>query len=263
MTTAPGGTTWHDLGRRTGSAIALAGAGMLAALAGGAWFAAFAIAIGATIAWEMSVIAGARRPARVALATAAASALLVAFPSPWLLVLLFLPALAGRDNVRRVARGHAVFCALCIVAVCTLVELRATAGIVWLVWFVCVVIATDVAGYFAGRALGGPKCWPQLSPKKTWSGTCAGWVAAAGVGAAAMGPTEAGLGLVAASVALSMASQAGDVAESAMKRAGGAKDSSDLLPGHGGFFDRFDGVIGAAALLVAIDAVTPLLPGPA
>ena len=89
-------------------------------------------------------------------------------------------------------------------------------------------MATDVAGYFAGRIIGGPKFWPAVSPKKTWSGTAAGWIAAAIVGLFFAphlpGPT------VLLSVVLSFASQMGDAAESALKRRTGVKDSSNLIP---------------------------------
>jgi phosphatidate cytidylyltransferase len=121
-----------------------------------------------------------------------------------------------------------------------------------MVWLVAVVVATDVAGYFAGKALGGPKFWPRVSPKKTWSGTAAGWLAAAAVGAVFAAEAGIGLGVVVLSVLVSMASQAGDVAESALKRKMGVKDSSGLIPGHGGLFDRFDGMLGAAAMVLLV-----------
>ena len=116
-----------------------------------------------------------------------------------------------------------------------------------------VVVVTDVAGYFAGRIIGGPKFWPAVSPKKTWAGTTAGWLAAAvvgvvfGIGSGVMGT------LVLASVLLSFASQLGDIAESAIKRRVGVKDSSTLIPGHGGLLDRFDGMLGAALALLLLE----------
>ena len=113
-------------------------------------------------------------------------------------------------------------------------------------WVICVVIATDVAGYFAGRILGGPKFWPAVSPKKTWSGTTGGWVAAAIVSVLFLSPLGGGLGLILSGVFLAFASQMGDVVESALKRRAGVKDASDILPGHGGVLDRFDGMLGAA-----------------
>ena len=123
-------------------------------------------------------------------------------------------------------------------------------GIFLVVWLICVVVATDVAGYFAGKAIGGKKFWPSISPKKTWAGILAGWAAAAVVGGL-MGGEE----LAAISVFMSFASQLGDIAESAIKRRSGVKDSSNLIPGHGGLLDRFDGLI-AANLVVLIALLT-------
>ena len=83
-----------------------------------------------------------------------------------------------------------------------------------------------------------------ISPKITWSGTGAGWVIAAGVGGLMMAHLDVGAQLIAASVLVSFAAQIGDIAESAVKRRAGVKDSSSLIPGHGGVLDRFDGVMG-------------------
>ena len=99
---------------------------------------------------------------------------------------------------------------------------------------------------------GGPKFWPAVSPKKTWSGTAAGWVGAALVGLVFSINTGVGFQLVIVSIALAMASQMGDIAESALKRKMGVKDSSSLIPGHGGLMDRFDGMLGAALFLLVL-----------
>jgi phosphatidate cytidylyltransferase len=114
---------------------------------------------------------------------------------------------------------------------------------------------TDIAAYFAGRAIGGPKLWPAVSPKKTWSGTVAGWVGAAIVGAIFLRFTTAGPDLPWISAALSLASQIGDITESAIKRRMGVKDSSNLIPGHGGLLDRFDGMLGAALFMLFVAQV--------
>ena len=141
-------------------------------------------------------------------------------------------------------------------------KLREELGVAMFLWLVLVVMITDILGYFAGRLIGGPKFWPRVSPKKTWSGTVAGWVGAAIVGWAFMALTGVGAELVAISVALSIASQMGDVGESALKRHMGVKDSSNLLPGHGGVYDRFDGLLGAAFVLVIVESVTAFPPPP-
>lgn len=116
---------------------------------------------------------------------------------------------------------------------------------------ICVVVATDTAGYFAGRALGGPKLAPSISPGKTWSGAAAGWIAAAAVGF--LFELTAGIsGAVWVSVALSAASQLGDLAESRLKRRASVADSSSLIPGHGGALDRFDGMTMASIAALAL-----------
>jgi phosphatidate cytidylyltransferase len=133
-----------------------------------------------------------------------------------------------------------------------MMQVRDDMGFGWMIWLVLVVVVTDVFGYFAGRLFGGPKFWPAVSPKKTWSGTGAGWVGAALVGLLFSINTGAGLQLVGISIAISMASQMGDIAESGMKRKMGVKDSSNLIPGHGGLLDRFDGMLGASLFLLII-----------
>lgn len=133
--------------------------------------------------------------------------------------------------------------------------LRAGPKGLWLVLFLFAVVwSTDIAAYFTGRALGGPKLWPAVSPKKTWSGAIGGLLAAAlagvAVAAAAGAPRLVPVFLVAA--ALSIASQGGDLFESSLKRRFGVKDSGRLIPGHGGILDRVDGLITAAVLAVVI-----------
>ena len=120
-------------------------------------------------------------------------------------------------------------------------------------WLVGIVVVTDVAGYFAGRRLGGPKFWPRVSPKKTWSGTAAGWVGAGIVGGLFAINSGVWVAVFLASIFLSFASQMGDIAESAIKRKMGVKDSSALIPGHGGVLDRFDGMLGASVGFLVIE----------
>ncbi|MDI1343707.1 MAG: phosphatidate cytidylyltransferase, partial [Pseudolabrys sp.] len=107
---------------------------------------------------------------------------------------------------------------------------------------------TDIFGYFAGRAIGGPKLLPGVSPKKTWSGAIAGTLGAmiVAVGIASLfGSFHAGTVAVVA-LLLSVCAQIGDLFESFVKRQFGAKDSSQLIPGHGGVMDRLDGFWAAA-----------------
>jgi phosphatidate cytidylyltransferase len=120
------------------------------------------------------------------------------------------------------------------------------------------VVVSDVMGYFAGRILGGPKFWPAISPKKTWSGTIAGWAGAIGVGILFWAMGYAPGGIVILSPLVGFAGQMGDIAESWIKRRTGVKDSSDLIPGHGGFMDRFDAMTGAVVLVMLLSLVVAL-----
>ena len=124
-------------------------------------------------------------------------------------------------------------------------------GLVAILFLFAVVWATDIGAYFAGRHFGGPKIAPAISPKKTWSGGFGGVgsaiVAALGVFLFA-GRDAFGLAVVLA-IVLSVISQAGDFFESWIKRRNGVKDSSHIIPGHGGFMDRVDGLVFAAIAL--------------
>jgi phosphatidate cytidylyltransferase len=117
-----------------------------------------------------------------------------------------------------------------------------------------IVWSTDIVAYFVGRAVGGPKLMPAVSPNKTWSGAIGGTFAAVIGGIVVM--QLAGVGsLVAAAVTallLSAVAQAGDFLESAIKRQFSAKDASHLIPGHGGLMDRLDGFVTAALAGAAI-----------
>lgn len=133
-----------------------------------------------------------------------------------------------------------------------LIRLDGTMGFYALIFILLVVWASDIGGYFAGRAIGGPKLWPLVSPNKTWAGAIGGVVLSILV---ALGMTALGWGhllpLLVLAVALSVVSQLGDLFESAVKRAFGVKDSGRLIPGHGGLLDRLDGFV-AAIVFAAI-----------
>ena len=132
------------------------------------------------------------------------------------------------------------------------VFLRADAGFGFAVVILlfAIVWTTDVLGYFAGRAFGGPKLWPAVSPKKTWSGAIAGTVGAVVVAllvAAQFGSFER-IAIIGVALLLSAVAQAGDLFESWVKRQFDAKDSSHIIPGHGGVMDRLDGFWAAAVV---------------
>lgn len=139
-------------------------------------------------------------------------------------------------------------------------------GATLIAWMFAVVWTTDIAAYFTGRAIGGPKLWPRVSPNKTWAGfwggavggTFAGWLVslvARGLGVDV--PWSAGV-VLAVSLLASVLGQGGDLAESALKRLAGVKDSGRIIPGHGGVLDRVDAFLAVCAL-VAIGLASGVL----
>jgi phosphatidate cytidylyltransferase len=121
-------------------------------------------------------------------------------------------------------------------------------GLLAVVFVIVIVIASDTGGFLAGRLVGGPRLWSRVSPNKTWSGCIGALVASAIIGALFWFavPDASPLRLAAAGAMLSLVAQAGDLAESAIKRRFGVKDTSSLIPGHGGVMDRVDGLVAAA-----------------
>ncbi len=263
---APAGR-FPDLAQRMVSSAVIAALAIAALWAGGLPFLGFAAAAAGVMAWELTRMLDPTCPLfrAGALAGGNAAAVLAAGLAslPWGLPLLALPALAGLVLLRRNRALFAAGAALIALAACGFHHQRGDYGMIWTLWLAAVVIVTDVGGYFAGRLIGGPKFWPRVSPKKTWAGTVAGWAGAAAVGWAFLAATGAGLGLIAVSVLMSMAAQAGDIGESAMKRHMGVKDASALIPGHGGLMDRFDGMLGASVFLLLVEAVSDFPPGSA
>lgn len=139
-------------------------------------------------------------------------------------------------------------------------------GLVLIVWMFAVVWTTDIAAYFVGRAIGGPKLWPRVSPNKTWAGFWGGAIGGSVAGAAVViaagiltGDASPAWGTaLAISLVASIIGQGGDLAESALKRRAGVKDSGRIVPGHGGVLDRVDSFL-AVCLLVAIGLAAGIL----
>ncbi len=260
MTSAPG--QWDDLTTRVASGGVIAALGLGLMWLGGLWFQLLCAAVAGIIIWELARMLGGGASARpLGLLSGAVVFAAAYLPPGFILPLMLLPALAGLSRVAENRAIYAGFAVLVILASFGLMTLRAEFGFVWIAWLVAIVIASDIFGYFAGRAIGGPKFWPRVSPKKTWAGTVAGWIGGALVGLAFMSATGAGAELIGVSVAVSMAGQLGDIAESAVKRKSGIKDSSHLIPGHGGLFDRFDALLGASIFVLIVGQIVDFPPG--
>ena len=121
-------------------------------------------------------------------------------------------------------------------------------GVVFTLWALALVWATDIGAYAAGRVIGGPKLWPSVSPKKTWAGLIGGVVLASLFAAFMHKAYGLPLRLTLATPVLAVVAQAGDFYESWLKRRAGVKDSGDILPGHGGIMDRLDGLVPVASI---------------
>jgi phosphatidate cytidylyltransferase len=274
MTTSTS-SRWADLRPRMLSALVMASVGAVEIWLGGWTFSALVVALTSLMLWELGAMTRpapladmrSQRPRRAPQGRSAAvlglvggACLIITLLSPreFSAALLLVPALAFALTPRRDRRLAALWAAAAMIAGYGLIALRNDAGTAAIVWIVSVVVASDVMGYFAGRTLGGPKFWPAISPKKTWSGTVAGWLGAMGVGFGFWACGYAPLGIVILSPLVSFAGQMGDIAESWIKRRTGVKDSSLLIPGHGGFMDRFDAMVGAVVLVMLLSLVVPL-----
>jgi phosphatidate cytidylyltransferase len=160
------------------------------------------------------------------------------------------------DPPRRVWAGAGVLYAGALVVGLALLRASPAYGLPAILWLFAVVWGTDVAAYFGGRLIGGPKLWPSVSPGKTRSGALTGLFVGALLGAfLALAVAPPGVRLIpmlAVGLAVSAFSQLGDLFESAMKRRAGVKDSSHLIPGHGGLMDRLDAFIAATAIAAAM-----------
>lgn len=246
---------WDDLTVRIASGAAMTIVGAFGVILGGVWFQMMVVFVTAVMVWELwMMIRPESATSGMLLAAGLASVMSGQLHSeswPALLLFLVVPAL-GAFYLRRERLTFFFFALGIQLAGWGLVHFRSDYGFTWILWLILVVVATDVFGYFAGRTFGGPKFWPKVSPKKTWSGTTAGWLAAGVVGLIFSLATDAGWSIVLISVVLSFASQMGDIAESALKRRMRVKDSSALIPGHGGLFDRFDALLGAALFMLLV-----------
>lgn len=249
---------WSDLARRMGSGLALVIVGLAGVWFGGAIFHGLVTLVCGLMVWELTrMLVPERRglAVRVGLFAGAATLLAVSLPHIFALPIIATAVLFGLVQIKRHHRIFGAFAFAVLAAGWGMMHVRDDLGFGWMAWLVLVVVVTDVAGYFAGRTFGGPKFWPAVSPKKTWSGTTAGWVGAAVIGVLFATQSGNAVAVILASVFLSFASQMGDIAESAIKRRMGVKDSSSLIPGHGGVLDRFDGMLGASLGVLVLEGL--------
>lgn len=253
-----------DLRLRLISALAVGAVALLCIWFGSIWIALLAAlaALGMILEWR-SITAHAGGPAGIDVAPYALAAILAVLvlqfgPASAAVVLLFGLVLAGFLWDLRRGRGAAglwsVAGAIYVGAAgMAFVALRGVEpyGFLSIVWAAIVVIAADVGGYFAGRTVGGPKLWPAVSPNKTWAGLLGGIALAFLVGGVFSWATTGTYfyQVCTVSAVAALLAQAGDLAESALKRHFGVKDAGTLIPGHGGLLDRLDGHM--AAILVA------------
>ncbi len=152
--------------------------------------------------------------------------------------------------------GKAAFSALGLLlvigAIGGLWYIRQNLGMTAALWVFGMVWATDIGAYFAGRAFGGARLAPTISPSKTWSGLVGGMIAAL-ITSATIGDRGQIIGVpLWIGLFMGLLAQLGDLGESWMKRRAGVKDSGKLIPGHGGIFDRVDGLLPVALILGAL-----------
>lgn len=257
---------WADLTQRFGSGLMVAVVGVVVLVVGHLPLHVGAAVLIAGLMWELTRITASQRyssPAsRRSRLLALMSALIFLFvsfyPFEYAVLLVAVPVVIGWRGTNPAHRGKFVAFALSFFLAClSLLQVREDAGLAVALWIAVTAVQSDVLGYFVGKALGGPKFWPAISPNKTWSGTLAGWIGAVVLAVLFIAAGYGSWWMLPVAPLLAFAGQMGDIAESALKRRTGIKDSSDLIPGHGGVMDRFDAL--TAAFLVAL-ACAPLIP---
>jgi len=253
------------LKKRALSALVLAPVALGAIFAGGPWFGALVLVMVAAMAWEWRrLCTGGKFDAPGWLFSIGVLAAVCAVPLIGLAGALGVGALAavavgvaaGIAGDRHIAWSVAGVVVIAIAGI-ALVWLRAwpAGGLSVALWLLVAVWFTDCCAYFSGRLIGGPKLAPAISPGKTWAGLAGGMIGAAGwsAGYAAATGNHDPLALAGAGAAIAVIAQAGDLGVSVVKRRFGAKQSSHLIPGHGGVLDRVDGfILSAPAVLIAL-----------
>ncbi len=255
----------RDIGLRAASAVVLAPAAVLATWAGGPWFLALLVVAASLLAmeWAMMSAPGAWRATGAAVLLALLGAISTAYVGQLSLALVLLVFGAAVAALYARARGqeglNAAYGVLYLgwpaVLVIWLRDGTSVQGLHWTIFALAVTWAADIAAYLVGSVIGGPKLWPRFSPNKTWSGFVGGLVAGLITGAVIAAWLEMGHLTVVWGAALglagALATMAGDLWESALKRRYGVKDAGNLIPGHGGLLDRVDGLMFAIVIVAA------------
>ena len=244
-----------DFVTRLASGLAMGVVVTLFTLSGAVPFAVLVVAVAMMLSWEWGRLVHGREADLVIAVHVGAVGVAAVLAAVGFVGLGLLALPIGAILAMLLSLGHnSLFSALGVfyagLPAVALIWLRsdATLGLLAVIFVIIIVIASDTAGFLSGRLMGGPKLWPRISPNKTWAGLIGALVASSIVGALFWFavPDGSAVRLAAAGAMLSFVAQAGDLAESAIKRRFGAKDSSSLIPGHGGVMDRVDGLAAAA-----------------
>jgi phosphatidate cytidylyltransferase len=255
---------------RVASAAVLAPLVLALAYLGGWFFLVLCALAAAGILWEWARLVAGRRDQRILLpgwaallaalafaATGQSASAGIALAAGAVLVgiLGFARSAAGRDGHALWAAGGVVYAGIAFLGP-ALLRRQAELGFLAFLFVAAIVWLTDICAYAVGRTVGGPLLWPRVSPNKTWSGALGGLVG--GIAGGVLVAYAGGIGRLAIpgvlALLLSVLAQAGDLLESAIKRRFGVKDTSRLIPGHGGLMDRLDGFAAASlgALLIGL-----------
>jgi phosphatidate cytidylyltransferase len=252
------------------SALVLAPLAIIAVLIGGWPFTLFwtLAAIGVFWEWSSEVVRARRSAVIAGMCVMAVAGLLATANLPGGALVVIAAGAAGlavlaKENKSWCA-GGAIYAGL-VLAGPMLLRRDPQFGLLALLYLFAIVWTTDIFAYCAGRLIGGPKLAPAISPKKTWSGAIVGAIGGVIAGGVVAAGASLGNLLAATAIALllSIVAQAGDLIESAVKRRFGVKDSSRMIPGHGGLMDRLDGFLAAAGVAALLGATRGGLDGAA
>lgn len=271
----PSGEGWQsrlgsDFTARLLSGLVMFAAAVLITIAGATPFAILVVLVALLVCWEWGrLVHGADQTIvlSVQIGTVAVAGLLAAFgyvglgilALPIGAILATLLSLGNNSLFSALGVFYAGFPAVALIWLRSDPQL----GLPAVFFLIAIVVTADTAAFLSGRLLGGPLLWPRVSPKKTWAGAIGAIVASAVVGGLFWFavPDSSVLRLATTGAVLAVVAQAGDLAESALKRHFGAKDAGSIIPGHGGAMDRVDGLVAAASAVavaaLAIDVHSP------